>query len=273
MKITFLGTGGGRFVIITQLRASGGFIIEMDGEMIHVDPGPGALVKAVQNKINLRKLTGIVITHTHTDHATDAQIILEAMTLGTKKKRGVVIGNEYVFKASKDRHYIPVYSRYHLKAVDKYYSLEPGESANIGNVKITAVKTKHRDSKAIGIIFQGSKRIGYTSDTEYFKGLADFYKGCDYLIVNCLRPRNDGWPEHMNIADAEKLIKKVKPKMAILTHVGMKLLRSVNYEAENITKNTGIKTIAARDNMILNFDGDKDHTALNRFMKGSIFFQ
>ena len=41
VRITFLGTGGGRFATIYQARATGGFYIE-DGRNLHVDPGPGA---------------------------------------------------------------------------------------------------------------------------------------------------------------------------------------------------------------------------------------
>ena len=109
----------------------------------------------------------------------------------------------------------------------------------------------HRNSKAIGIILEGSKRIGYTSDTEYFDGMRESYEGCDYLILNCLRPRDDPWPEHMNAAMAERLISEVRPKLAVLTHLGLKLIGKADSEARLITKNTGIKTIAAKDNMIL----------------------
>jgi len=251
MKITFLGTAGGRFAVMTQKRQSGGFVVEMDGEMIFFDPGPGSLVYAVKNRINLRKLTGIVVTHTHPDHSADMEIITEAMTFGAKKRRGVVIGNEYLTKGSGNGNYLPVLSKYHLEAVDKAHSLSPGQSANIGKLKVTAVRTKHRDSKAIGIIIDGSCKLGYTSDTEYFDGIEDLYKGCDYLIINCLRPRNDPWPEHMNAAMAEKIICEVKPKTAVLTHIGLKLIGKEDDEAKLITKNSGVKTIAAKDNMIL----------------------
>ena len=173
MKITFLGTAGGRFAVMTQKRQSGGFVVEMDGEMIFFDPGPGSLVYAVKNRINLRKLTGIVVTHTHPDHSADMEIITEAMTFGAKKRRGVVIGNEYLTKGSGNGNYLPVLSKYHLEAVDKAHSLSPGQSANIGKLKVTAVRTKHRDSKAIGIIIDGSCKLGYTSDTEYFDGIEE----------------------------------------------------------------------------------------------------
>ena len=115
MRITFLGTGGARFVTIMQIRATGGWILWLDGEMIHVDPGPGALVRAKQYGVNLRKLTGIVISHAHPDHTTDAQVVLEAMTEGALKKKGVVIGNELVYKGSEE--FIPDFSKYHLRTI------------------------------------------------------------------------------------------------------------------------------------------------------------
>lgn len=253
MKITFLGTAGGRFAVITQSRASGGFILEMDGEMIHVDPGPGALVRAHEKKIDLRKLTGIAISHSHPDHCTDASMVLEAMTFGTKKKRGTVVGNGYMIKGTADGHYIPVYSRYHLNSVESYHTLEAGQSASIGRVRITATRTKHRDSNAVGFVFEGSKRVGYTSDTEYFPGLARQFGGCDLLIINCLRPRKDGWPEHMNVDDAERLIGETRPGKAVLTHMGMKLLNSAEKNAREIEESTKTKTVAARDGMVLDF--------------------
>ena len=49
MKITFLGSGGGRFSAISQRRMTGGFRIDnLGGKNYHVDPGPGALVRTYQ---------------------------------------------------------------------------------------------------------------------------------------------------------------------------------------------------------------------------------
>ena len=46
MRLTFLGSGGGRWVVLRQLKASGGFVLELSDQKMHVDPGPGALVRA-----------------------------------------------------------------------------------------------------------------------------------------------------------------------------------------------------------------------------------
>ena len=251
-KITFLGTGGGRFVVINQIRASGGLILEMDGEMLHIDPGPGALVRAKQYGVRLRKLTGLLVSHTHPDHYGDAEYVLEAMTGGAKVKRGTLLGSEYVINGSPDSSFHAVFSKYHLDRIEGYKALKPGDQASIGKIKITATPTKHRAPKGIGFLFEGSKRIGYPSDGEYFKGQERYFQNCDCLIINCLRPRNQTWPEHMNAEQAKELVEKTKPKLAVLQHFGMKMLRGVNFkEARWIQKQTGVKTIAAKDGMKL----------------------
>ena len=81
MKITFLGTGGGRFSAISQRRMTGGFRIDnLNGKNYHVDPGPGALVRTYQFGFDPRNLDGVFVSHAHTDHYNDAEILIEAMT-------------------------------------------------------------------------------------------------------------------------------------------------------------------------------------------------
>lgn len=254
VKITFLGTAGGRIVIMTQMRASGGFVLETEGERIHVDPGPGALVRAKQFGVNLRKLTGVVISHAHPDHYTDAEMVIESMTDGTRKKRGVLIGNEHAIRGGKD--YRPSVSPFHLKLLERYEVMKPGEKTKIGKVGITATPTNHGDAKALGFVFRGSKTLGYAGDGEYFRGQEKYFEGCDFLLLNVLRPRGVKWPEHMNSDQAAELISKVKPKLAVLQHFGMYVLKArPEKEAGWIEKRTGVKTIAARDGMKLELDG------------------
>lgn len=265
MNITFFGTAGGRIVIMTQTRASGGFVLEMDGERIHVDPGPGALVRAKQYGVNLRKLTGLIVSHCHPDHYTDAEMVIESMTEGTRKKRGILIGNEHVIKGGDE--YRPVISPFHLRILERYEILKPGGKTKIGNLEIIATPTKHGEEKALGFVFKGSKTLGYTGDGEYFKGQEKHFEGCDYLLLNVLRPRNVKWPEHMNTNQAAKLIGLVKPSLAIIQHFGMIMLKAnPEKEAKWIEKETGVKTIAARDGMRIDFEKFSKH-GLNKWIK------
>src|SRR4030065_673432 len=83
--LTFLGTGGGRFATIYQARATGGIYLE-DERNLHIDPGPGALVRARSVGIDPLKTDAILISHCHPDHYMDAEILIEAMTEGGPKK-------------------------------------------------------------------------------------------------------------------------------------------------------------------------------------------
>ena len=80
MEIVFLGTGGGRFVLVKQLRWTGGFRINSPSANIHVDPGPGALTHSHSLKQDPLKLDAIIVTHYHIDHCSDAAVLIEGMT-------------------------------------------------------------------------------------------------------------------------------------------------------------------------------------------------
>ena len=263
MRLTFLGTGGGRVAVLNQARASGGWILEMDEQKIYIDPGPGALVRAKQFKVSLRKITGVIVSHAHPDHCADAEMIVVAMTDLIHKKKGVIIGNINSIKGGENHR--PAFAPYYLNAVERYEILEPEKSTEIGKIKITGTPTKHGkdEEECIGFVFDGEKKVGYTSDGEYFEGMENHFRGCDIMVINCMRPRKETWPTHMNTEQAVELISKVKPNVAVIKHFGMKMIRvGPEKEAAWIEKQTGVRTIAARDGMVLKIDNRKMETSL-----------
>ena len=70
------------------------------------------------------------------------------------------------------------------------------------------------------------------------------------MILNHKHPFDTKKPDGLASEDVVKIIKKAKPKLAILTHFGNKLLNSNPiYEAREIQKQTGVQVIAAEDGM------------------------
>ena len=60
----------------------------------------------------------------------------------------------------------------------------------------------------------------------------------------------------MCAADAIRIIEEVKPELAVITHFGAKMLKANPlYEAREIQKRTGVRTLAATDGMKINLDG------------------
>ena len=254
MKITFLGTGGGRFATITQKRMTGGFRIDdINGKNIHVDPGPGALVRSFQFGMSPAKLDGIFISHAHTDHYTDAEVLIEAMTRGMTKQKGIVMGSRSVFEGFKQ--WGPSISNYHTGKSEKLI-LGPNKSKNFWNLKIKGTKTIHGDPTCVGFQIQSEDfNISYTSDTKYFEKLHKYHKNADILTASVIRPGNQSIKGHMCTKNFKDLVNEINPKLAVMTHFGFKMLNeNPKKEAEFITNETGVKTLAAFDGLVLNFE-------------------
>jgi ribonuclease BN (tRNA processing enzyme) len=91
--VRFLGTGGARFVVARQIRASGGMWMRFGETQMHVDPGPGALVRALESVPPCvpAELDAIVLSHKHLDHSSDVNVMIEAMTAGGFRPRGAEV--------------------------------------------------------------------------------------------------------------------------------------------------------------------------------------
>jgi len=254
-KLTFIGTGGGRFATIFQKRSTGGIYIADRGILIHIDPGPGALVRMNAVGLDPTQTDVILISHCHPDHYNDAEILMEAMTLGGKHKRGVVIGSESVLNGSSE--YGPL-SQYHQSLVKEVRTAQPNEEFLLKDwYRLRATPTKHSDKTAVGFnIYLNNGMLSYTGDTEYFDGLADAHEGARILLVNMTRPLNQRIPYHLATEDAAKLIEEIKPEFAVLTHLGMKAIPVASEMATWITEQSHVTTIAAKDGMRI-YAGDK----------------
>ena len=249
--IKFLGTGGARFVVIKQLRASGGLWLNLANTNIFIDPGPGALLRCLSSKpkLNPADLDGIILTHRHIDHSNDINIMIEAMTNGGFKKKGVVFAPKDALE--KD----PVILHYVRDQVDRIEILREKGSYTLGNISFsTPVKHVH-GVETYGLNIQGeNSTISLITDTRYFDGLESYYDG-DILIINVVRLEEREGIEHLSLKDAEKILSTNKPKLGVLTHFGMTMLKAKPWElADKLSKKLNIKVIAARDGMTINLD-------------------
>ena len=254
MKLIFLGTGGGRFSSINQRRMTGGFRIDnLGGKNYHVDPGPGALVRTYQFGLDPRNVDGVFVSHAHTDHYNDAEIIIEAMTNGMTQDYGHIIGSKSVLSGYGQ--WGPCISSYHQSKSD-IIELDDGNIRYFDDCSIKATPTRHGDPKAVGFQIEYKDfKISYTSDTAYFPELAKAHKGADIFIASVLRPGDNSIKGHLSSSGFIKLIKEIKPKLAIMTHLGLKMISNNPIgEAKRITKSTGIKTLAAFDGMSLDIN-------------------
>jgi phosphoribosyl 1,2-cyclic phosphodiesterase len=94
-------------------------------------------------------------------------------------------------------------------------------------------------------------------DTFWLDALADAYAGVDLLVVNATRARGrDRRYLHLGADDAERLVGAIRPRLAVLTHLGMQIVRAGPERiALGISERTGVPTVAARDGWLLDLDG------------------
>ena len=257
MKINFLGSGGGRFATISQRRMTGGFRIDgINGKNYHFDPGPGALVRSFQFGLVPGSLDGVFVSHAHTDHYSDAEILIEAMTRGMTKEKGVIVANKSVIEGYEK--WGPCISKYHQSNSQKYI-LEPGVSRIVDDMVVTGTKALHGDPTTTGFnIDTGDMVISYTSDTSYFEDLYTYHEGADILIASVIRPGTSSIRGHMCTSNFIDLINEVKPQLAIMTHFGFKMLNNNPIkEARTVSKKTGVRTLAAVDGLSIDVNSKK----------------
>lgn len=243
MRIKFLGTGGGRFIMITQKRKTGGLVFYDKEEntedlRLYVDPGPGGLVNAIKEGIKLRKLDGLIVSHAHLDHCNDAEAIIEAMTNGCKKERGILMANSTVLHGTntKKEEYTQVISNYHQNAVSHIMEMKEGEEVKVKGRTFNFLQTKHGDPNTMAFKIQSKRSIGFITDTEMFDGIFDFFVDCEYLVVNVLRPIDKTWRGHLNIQDVAKILNSIRPEIAVLHHFGYKMIHNSLKKQKNILK-------------------------------------
>jgi phosphoribosyl 1,2-cyclic phosphodiesterase len=251
-ELVFLGTGGGRFVTITQKRRTGGFRLLTQKENIHVDPGPGALIYSLEAGLNPQKLKAVLISHRHPDHYANAEVMVESMTRGMLKKRGLLAAPTSILAG--DDQAGPAISLYHQNMIKQTVSLKPNVNFKVGNIQIFSTPTRHTDPETVGFKFNIPEvgTIGYTADTEYFQGIEEQFKGVRLLILSVMRPNGSPWPGHMTPKEAAIIVDAIKPEMVVATHFGMKMIYSgPAYEIKYIEQKTGVPTVAAFDGMKL----------------------
>jgi ribonuclease BN (tRNA processing enzyme) len=246
--IKFLGTAGARVVVARQLRASGGIWLSLDGTNILIDPGPGSLVHCFKSrpKLDPTTLDGIVLSHKHLDHAADINVMMEAMTIGGKERRGLVLAPGDALTGDD-----PVIYKYIRLFVDRIVRLKAKGKYRIGAVELTTPVRHHHGVETYGLIFKAKsgKKIAYITDTKFFPELAANYKKADVVILSVLTPQPNHF-DHLSLEDVKVIVKTLKPKIVILTHFGLRMIKAKPWlVAEALSRELKLKVLAATDGL------------------------
>ena len=248
--IKFLGTAGARFVMIKQLRSSGGIWVSYQGTNIIIDPGPGSITRCALSKpkIDPAKLDGIILTHRHLDHSNDVNVMIEAMTDGGFKKRGTV------FLPADAIDEDPLILKHLRPVIEKIEVLKENKEYNLGGIKFRVPAKQRHPVLTYGLYFDFKPSVSLISDTKYYAGLEDFYKA-EVVIINVVFFEDRPQAEHLSLDDAKRIIRAIRPKVSILTHFGMTMLRhKPHLLAKRLSGELGLEVLAAYDGMKFSLD-------------------
>lgn len=222
---------------LSQIRYSGGIWLDFGPRMM-LDPGPGALVRALEFGKAPSGLDAVFVSHRHLDHYNDAEIFVEAMSGGAKKKRGLLVCPENVLD------YISEYHREFTRIITP----KPYEEFSVGGVKVKALPTLDHVG-GLGFRFQTKDGVVvYSSDTDCSEELSREYAGASLLILNVIFPSGEAIKPHLNTDKVIEVVKVARPALCVITHFGLQMLNaSPEREAKLIEEATGVKTIAVRD--------------------------
>ncbi|WP_456438318.1 MBL fold metallo-hydrolase [Desulfurobacterium sp.] len=251
-KIVFLGTAGARYAAFGLIRQAGGMWINIDGTNLHIDPGPGAFIYTHKKGLNPHWLSAIIVSHRHLDHCADVNHVIETITLGGKRKKGILLCPEDAI--SED----PVVLKFTRSNLQETVTIKEGFSRVIGNAEVSFPIKHVHGVETYGIVIKNSTEtisLGYIADTKFFEKLIEAYSKVKVLIMNVtLKDPKPNIP-HLSTIDAKRLIEGIKPDIAIMTHFGRTMVYAKPWEiARRLTDETGIETVAAWDNMIFDLE-------------------
>ena len=230
MKVTILGSGPSSGVPTihdgwvdcdpdnqknSRLRPS--ILIETDNTVVLVDTSPDLRQQLLNTGV--RRLDGVLYTHSHADHLhgiDDLRGINRAMNAEIP-----IYADADTIKAIIQRFEYTVTplvpsSKFYYKPVLKPYEVAPGDQFSIGNIKFLAIDQDHGHSRTLGYRFGP---MALTTDLmclpeESFAALA----GIEIWIIGVFsfKPHST----HVHVDLALEWIRRVKPRRAILTHLG-----------------------------------------------------
>jgi ribonuclease BN (tRNA processing enzyme) len=242
-EIVFLGTGGARYVIAKQLRATGGLLFRIRGKNILVDPGPESLYRLLTYvpRFNPEKIDAIILSHKHIDHSADVNVYLDVITRGGFKKGGMLVAPEDAFGTD------GVIFKYLIEFLKEVKIIKPKLKLNFGDFEIVfPLKHDHRVETYGFKLMHEKFSLSYITDTKYFPEIIKAYRA-DILILNLLRLAPSEI-DHLSVPDCVEIVKKIKPKVAIITHFGMTVLRAGPWNiARQLKEKTGVTVLAAED--------------------------
>ncbi len=220
MKLTVLGSGTS---IPHPRRASSGYWLETSGGIVLLDCSASIGSRMAANGLDWPNLDAIWISHFHLDHVGGlAPLLAGTKHAGQMKERtkplrvfGPVGLKKLLNSFSEVYNYRLLEQPFPVEIIE-IETLEPFDL--LPGVEATAAKTPHTPESHALHIRDGETTLVFTADTGFDESLATLANRVDLFILECSFVKDKPAPKHLELAEAIHVIRKAKPKRAMLTH-------------------------------------------------------
>lgn len=191
-----------------------------DTVSIIIDTAPDLRNQCLDNDIH--DLTHVLWTHDHADHCHGIDD-LRPFTYHNKGNPLQGFARPYTADALNRRFgYIFAGDGGYVSIADMTVIEQTGRDKAVTiapNVQVAAVDQPHGSVQSTGLrISHAGKSVSYATDfSEITDDMISLYKGCDYLISDCLR--REPHPSHAHLALALELAERTEVTHVVLTHL------------------------------------------------------
>ena len=219
IKFTVLGSGS---CIPYPGRGNSGYILDIDGHLVLLDGGSGALRRIADYGYDYRNIEYIFYTHLHPDHTFDFVPLLFAL------KNDYTIQDEYTVNVIAPTGFIDytealfsIYGKWIESDRLNLQIKEKGRDATI-ELPFATIRTgpvKHTESSiAYRIEDTDGNVLVYSGDTGYSSEFSAFARGADFLVVETAIPENESFDKHSSPGDAGRMAAEAEAKRVMFTH-------------------------------------------------------